>query len=310
MAGAYGGQAVMEGVMMRGPAGMAVAVRLPDGRIRMETVERPLLAAGSVWWRLPILRGLVTLGDSLTLGARALLFSAELAAAGPDAEMAGAGGSNESTALPGLGWTLVPSFAVAVVVFVLLPAVVAGRLRALLPSTVATGLVEGLIRLVLLLGYIGAISLVGDIRRVLEFHGAEHKAIAALEAGLPLSPASASLCSRFHPRCGTSFLLFVVLLAGFAFSLLGWQALWLRVLLRVALLPLVAGAGYELLRLSARVTGRLGAWVVAPGLWLQRLTTREPDASQLEVALAALRQAMVMAGEPAPVRSERAFARA
>lgn len=306
VASAYGGQAVMEGVMMRGPAGMAVAVRLPDGGIRMESLQRSLPSAASMWWRLPVLRGLATLADSVALGTRALLFSAELAAGDPDSAAA----ASVEGAGAGFAWTLAPSLVLAIGLFVVLPSVIAGRVRAVLPSFVAAGLIEGLIRLLLLLAYVGAMSAVGDVRRVLQFHGAEHKAIAALEAGLPLSPATAATCSRFHPRCGTSFLLFVVLLAGFAFSLLGWQALWVRVLLRIALLPLVAGIGYELLRASARGTGWLGTWVVVPGLWLQRLTTREPDAAQLEVALAALRQAMAIAGEPVAVLSGRALAQA
>ncbi len=305
MASAYGGQAVMEGVMMRGPAGMAVAVRLPDGDIRTETLPRPMPDALSRWWRLPVLRGLATLGDSLALGTRALLYSAELAAAGPQTDGAEVGASVEKTGA-GLAWTLAPSILVAVTVFVILPSVIAGRLRPLLPSPLAAGLIEGLIRLALLLAYISAIGLMGDVRRILQFHGAEHKAIAALEAGLPLSPEAAAACSRFHPRCGTSFLLFVVLLAGFAFALLGWQTLWLRVVLRIVLLPLVAGIGYEVLRASARGARGRGAWIVAPGLWLQRLTTREPDPTQVEVALAALRKAMAMAGDA----SGRTFARA
>ena len=302
VASAYGGQAVMEGVMMRGPAGMAVAVRLPGGQIHTDAVPRQMPDALSPWWRLPILRGLATLGDSLALGTRALLYSAELAVTG--AHNDGRDAAIGETSGSGLAWTLAPSLLVAVAVFVVLPSAIAGRLRPFLPSAVAAGLIEGLIRLVLLLAYTGAIALMGDVRRILEFHGAEHKAIAALEAGLPLSPEAAASCSRFHPRCGTSFLLFVVLLAGFVFALLGWQALWLRVLLRLVLLPLVAGVGYEVLRASARGAGGRATWIVAPGLWLQRLTTREPDRTQLEVALAALREAMAMAGEPSsPVSS-------
>ncbi len=304
VAAAYGGQAVMEGVMMRGPAGMAVAVRLPDGRIRLDTLARPLPGTRSRCWRLPVLRGLAALADSMALGTRALLFSAEVAAGdgttdpSPTVSVASAGS--------GMGWTLVPSLAVAIGLFVVLPAMAAGRLRSMLPSAFAAGLVEGLIRLVLLLGYVAAMGMVRDMRRVLEFHGAEHKAIAALEAGLPLMPGSAASQSRFHPRCGTSFLLFVVLLAGFGFSLLGWEALWLRVVLRLALLPLLAGVGYEVLRATARAVGGWASWLCAPGLWLQRLTTREPHPGQLEVALAALEQAMAMAGDHTPqARAER-----
>jgi uncharacterized protein YqhQ len=306
---AYGGQAVMEGVMMRGPAGMAVAVRLPDGEIRVDTLARPLPAAVSGWWRLPILRGLAALADSLSLGTRALLFSAELVAAaeapggsGGPAPVTGRGRGRplvgSPTAAPSvttagaeLGWTVALALAVAVGLFVLAPAVLAGRLRGPVPPPLA----EGLVRIGLLLGYLVAVGAAPDVRRILQFHGAEHKAIAALEGGLPLEVDAVAGCSRFHPRCGTSFLLFVVLLAGVGFPLIAAPSPWVRLGLRVALLPLLAGAGYELLRASA-APGRPPAWAALPGLWLQRLTTREPDRGQVEVALAALHQVLAMEG--------------
>ena len=194
-----------------------------------------------------------------------------------------------------MNWTLVLSGALGIGVFVVLPTVAAGWLRRALHSTAGAEVLEGVLRLGLLLGYIVAITAVGEIRRVLEYHGAEHKALAAMEAGIPLEPELvAARCSRFHPRCGTSFLLFVVLVAGFGYGLLGWQALWVRILLRLALLPLIAGLGYEVLRASARGRGWLAGVVTQPGLWLQHLTTREPDPGQVEVAIAALRAATTM----------------
>lgn len=294
-AAGYGGQAVMEGVMIRGPGGMAVAVRT-DGGTTVDTLRLPLPALATRPWRWPVLRGLAALGDGLALGMRALLYSAEIAAA-PAGEPAGA---RPTVASAGgtLGFTVFLSGALALGLFILLPAFLAGRLRPHLPSAFVTGLVEGLIRLGLLIGYVLALGLAPEMRRVLQFHGAEHKAIAALEAGLPLQASVAARCSRFHPRCGTSFLFFVVLLTGLAFSLLPWQSLVVRLAVRIALLPLLAGLGYELLRLSARGAA-LGRWGAAPGLWLQRLTTREPDHAQLEVALAALRAALELSGDPA-----------
>ena len=287
-AAAYGGQAVIEGVMMRGPVGMAVAVRRADRDISVRL--RLQSAPGRFPWNVPVLRGLAALADSLVLGTQALLYSAELMAADLDGSQGGAPPPDG-----GMTWTLALSGALGIGVFVVLPTVVAGWLRRVVHSTGAAEVLEGALRLALLLGYILAITAVGEIRRVLEYHGAEHKALAAMEAGLPLDAALVNArCSRFHPRCGTSFLLFVVLVAGFGYGLLGWQALWVRILLRLALLPLVAGLGYEVLRASARGRGRLAGIVTRPGLWLQHLTTREPDAGQVEVAIAALRAAMTM----------------
>ncbi len=288
-----GGQALIEGVMMRCPSGMTVAVRRRSGEITVERALRPQPGGGI--WAWPLVRGLGTLADSLVLGTRALLRSAELA----EADL-GDRGSNPPEREGALVWTMLPSLLLAVGLFVVLPTALAGIWRRGLGSAVAAQFLEGAVRLLLLLGYVAGISAVGQVRRVLEYHGAEHKAIATLEAGLPLEVEAARGRSRFHPRCGTSFLLFVVLLAGFAFPLLGWQALWLRVLLRIILLPVVAALGYEVLRLSAR--GRAAAMraLVAPGLWLQHLTTREPDGAQLEVALAALRAALELPGTTEP----------
>lgn len=274
--------------MMRGPLGMAVAVRRADRDISVRV--RPQALPGGFPWRLPVLRGLAALADSLVLGTNALLYSAEVLAGDLDGRPAAVGAGDG-----GMGWMLGLSGAVGIGVFVLFPTVAAGWLRRALHSVAAAEVLEGVLRLALLLGYILAITAVGEIRRVLEYHGAEHKALAAMEAGLPMVPqVVARDCSRFHPRCGTSFLLFVVLVAGFGYALLGWQSLAVRLLLRLALLPLVAGLGYEVLRASARGRGWLAGVVTQPGLWLQHLTTREPDAAQVEVAIAALRAAMTM----------------
>jgi uncharacterized protein YqhQ len=280
----FGGQAVLEGVMIRGPGGMAVAVRGPDGRLVLDVAPRPPATAHPLA-RLPLVRGCAALADGLVLGTRALLFSAEVAAGHEPASARGG---------EGLGWSLLVSLLFAVGLFIVVPSALAGLLRPHLHPAFLADVAEGLIRLTLLCGYLLLLSRLPEVRRMLEFHGAEHKAIAALEAGLPLEAAAAAGCTRFHPRCGTSFLLFVVLLAGICYSLLGWQGLAVRLALRLALLPLLAGAGYELLRLSAGRRRAIAALAAAPGLWLQRFTTREPDAEQLEVALAALRRALAL----------------
>ena len=291
-ASVYGGQAVIEGVMMRGPLGMAVAVRRVGQEISVHL--RPQALPARFPWNLPVLRGLAALADSVVLGTNALLYSAEVMAGDLEGRPPASG-----TTEGGLNWTLALSAAVGIGVFVVLPTVAAGWLRRAVHSTAGAEVLEGVLRLGLLLGYILAITAVAEIRRVLQYHGAEHKALAAMEAGLPLEPALVNArCSRFHPRCGTSFLLFVVLVAGFGYALLGWQALWVRILLRLALLPLIAGLGYEVLRASARGGTRLAAAVTQPGLWLQHLTTREPDAAQVEVAIAALQAAVSMQVPP------------
>ncbi len=277
----------MEGVMIRGPGGAAVAVRSADGAIVVDGWPAPAPAL-AMPWRLPVLRGLAALADGLVWGTRALLYSAERAAGMPGPEAGGAPGGS------GLGWSVAVSLTFAIGLFVVLPAAVAGWVRPFLPSAFAAGLFEGVLRLALLTGYVAVLGALPEVGRMLQFHGAEHKAIAALEAGLPLDVGAAARCSRFHPRCGTSFLLFVLLLCSILYSLLGWQAFWVRIGLRVALFPLLAGVGFEFLRASAGPASgwrRIGA---APGLWLQRFTTREPEASHLEVALAALRRALAL----------------
>ncbi|MBE3589770.1 MAG: DUF1385 domain-containing protein [Firmicutes bacterium] len=264
--------------MMRGPRCMAVAVRRPDGGIALEQRDLGEWLRRWPWARLPLVRGLVTLAESLALGFGALMFSA------------GAASEEEDPLTPGqMRWTVVAATAAGLGLFVVLPTWLIGLLRHAVPSSLGLNLIEGAVRLGILWAYLYAISRTAEIQRVLQYHGAEHKAIAAFEAGLPLTVENAARQSRFHPRCGTSYLLFVALVAVALFALLGWPSLLWRILSRLVLLPVVAGLAYELLRLSARHETRLWArWVAAPGLWMQRLTTREPDAAQLEVAIAAL----------------------
>ena len=275
----YGGQAVMEGVMMRGSQSLAVAVRNPEGEIvtRVEPVNQTLYN-GPIS-RIPFLRGLTSLWDALGLGMRSLMFSADVAL-----------GEEEETSFSGpLAWgTVAVSLAFGVALFFVLPLLVLGLVDDWITSSLLSNLLEGLIRLVLFVGYVWLIAFMPDIKRVFAYHGSEHKTINAFEAGAELTPASVQRFTTLHPRCGTAFLLSVMVISILLFSLLGRPVLWLRILSRVLLVPVLAGVAYEYMRFSARHMDK--AWmrvVVAPNLALQRLTTREPDLEMLEVAITA-----------------------
>lgn len=271
---------------MRGPDRMAVALRRPDGRIGVYRQEFAGWARGRPYLRWPLIRGSVALGEALTLGVSSLLLSAR--------EMAEAEG--QKVGRLEMAGTLVASVALAVGLFILLPTWAVVPLARAGARPLVLNLVEGLIRVAVLLAYVVAISRIREIRRVLEYHGAEHKVIWAQESGGPLTVEAARRQPRLHPRCGTAFLLVAVVASILCFAFLGWPALFWRVTSRLALLPLVAGVAYEGIRFSAR-GGRLGRILAAPGLWLQGFTTREPDDGQIEVAICALR-AVLEGGDP------------
>ncbi len=273
----YGGQAVIEGVMMRGPKGYAVAVRRPSGEIVTRYRDRPVPAARhrSLGW--PLVRGMASLVDSLVVGTDALLWSADQAV-GEDEKISGAEG----------GLAVFLGLAVAVVLFVLLPTLVVSPLVKWGLSRTLVNVAEGLVRLLVLVGYVAAIGWMPDVRRVFEYHGAEHKVINAYDAGGSWDPDTAASFGTAHPRCGTSFLLFVVVVSVALFAAFGWPNLWVRTAIRLALLPVVAGLAYELMRLGANSRSPFVRWLAAPGLWLQAMTTRAPDRAQLEVANRAL----------------------
>ncbi len=272
-----GGQAVLEGVMIRGPHWVSTAVRRPDGAIAEEVLHRPSALVRRRWARLPVVRGVVVLWEALVVGTRALAYSASQAVVG---ELGRPLSSREVALSLGLGVGL------AVGLFFVLPTLL---VRWVDPGwgAVSFNLVEGLVRTAVLVLYVGGVGLFPEIRRVFMYHGAEHKVVNAWERGVPLVVEEVQKQSRFHPRCGTSFLLVVVLVAVVAFSLLGKPPLWARVVSRVLLVPLIAGVAYEVIRAGAR--SRWLRPLVAPGIWLQRLTTREPEPQQVEVALRALR---------------------
>lgn len=276
----YGGQALIEGVMMRGPKEIAMAVRLPNDEI--EVTKQPIKAwSKHPFWKLPLVRGFVALVDSLIIGTKALMFSAGRAA-GEE--------KGEELSFWEMALTIVLALSFGLLLFVGLPTGSAHLLKAKVPGVVLQNLLEGGIRLVVFFIYILLISRMKDIQRVFQYHGAEHKAIYTHEAGLELTVENARPFSTLHPRCGTSFLLIVVVVSIFVFAFLGLNPLWWRILSRIILMPLVAGVAYEILKFSARhLDSPYWHWLIAPGLLLQKLTTREPDDSQLEVALAALK---------------------
>ncbi len=275
----YGGQAVLEGVMMRGARTMAVAVRHPDGHIVLET--EPLnerLYTGPIS-RTPFVRGLVMLWDALGLGTKALKMSADVAV-GEEASLAG----------PATWGMMILGLGLGVALFMMLPSFLAGLVAPYLPSEWLTSLVEAIMRLTLIIGYIWAIGFLPDIKRVFAYHGAEHKTIHAYEAGAGLTVEEVRDFTTAHTRCGTAFLLTAALITFLLFAPFGKLPLSWRVISRLILLPVIAGASYEFIRLSARLIDRPWMRVLAaPNMALQRLTTREPDDGMLEVAITALK---------------------
>jgi len=276
-----GGQAVLEGVMMRGVTTWAVAVRKPDGSIETTTETIEPWARRHAVLRWPVIRGVVALAESLKIGFRALGMSA-------NAQLAE---GEEEEELGGFAWgmTIFVSLAFAILLFFVIPVGLTSLIKDWLDSAFLFWLVEGVVRTAIFIGYIVMISRLDDLRRVFEYHGAEHKTISCYEAEDELEPSRATLYSRLHPRCGTSFLLIVMVVAIFVFAPLGLPEWYWLLLSRIVGIPLIAGIAYELIKWAGR--NRQKSWVRAvmwPGLMLQNLTTREPDESQLEVAIAAL----------------------
>ena len=301
MSANVGGQAVLEGVMMRSPGSWAVTVRRPDGGLAR--VCRPVSSAASRhrWLRLPILRGIVALGESLVIGFRALAVSASFAAVEEGEEPDPESAAELSRGQIAFAFAIAIGF--AVVVFKVSPAVLTNLLP--IHSTIAFVLVEGAIRVTLLVAYLAAISYIPDLRRVFQYHAAEHKTINAYEDGAELVPERVQTYSKIHLRCGTAFLLWVMVIAIFVFALVGrpdWPTL---IASRVLLLPVIAGIAYEVIRFGGKHPHNpVVRTLLTPGLWLQGLTTREPTLDQVEVSIQALRdvlEAERASGAGAPV---------
>ncbi|MGQ9780479.1 MAG: DUF1385 domain-containing protein [Bacillota bacterium] len=278
----YGGQAVIEGVMMRGRDYLAVAVRKEGGEIVVHKEPVGLLTKKYPFLRLPFLRGMVALGEAFAHGLKALLFSAN--------QFLEEGEEEQSLTPTETALMVGTAFLLTVVLFVLLPLGLRSLVSRLTAAAFWLNLAEGLVRALILVLYIVLVAQLKDIQRVFAYHGAEHKVIHAYEAGEDLTLENARRHTTLHPRCGTSFLLFVVVVSAVVFSLLGRQTVLARITSRILLLPVVAGISYELIKLAGRRSDFfLIRWLSAPGLWLQKLTTREPDDSMVEVAITALR---------------------
>lgn len=286
-----GGQAVMEGVMMRAPHSYCVAVRKSTGELVTEESELPRVSEKYPIFKLPILRGLGTLGQAMWLGLKALRFSANnLLDEGQKVEK-----KEVSSWMMALNLIFSLGFFIFLYKFVpLFLATALGKVFPLMHGRIAVNLMDGLIRLAIFLGFLFLISRVKDIRRVFEYHGAEHKVVFNFESGQPVTVHNAQNFVTFHPRCGTSFLLIVMVLSMLVYALLPFDGFLARFLGRLALMPFVAGLSYELIRFAAKRQGSLMAALTAPGLWLQRVTTKPPSDEQTEVAIHALNGAMVL----------------
>lgn len=282
-----GGQAVLEGVMMRGVSTWAVAVRNPEGQVELSSEPLVPWAKRHQLWRVPVIRGVVALGESLKIGFRALAISAN-AQMEPDEQ-------GEKEEIGGWVWglTIALSMALAIGLFFVVPVGLTSLIKDQLGSPLLFWLIEGILRTAIFIAYIAAISRLPDLRRVFEYHGAEHKTISCYEAEDELTPPRAKLYSRLHPRCGTSFLLIVMVLAIFVFAPIGLPAWYWLLASRILGIPLIAGLSYEVIKWAGR--NRRKRWVRAvmwPGLMLQNLTTREPDEEQLAVAIASLEKVL------------------
>lgn len=297
----YGGQAVIEGVMMRGREYLAVAVRKEGGEIVVHKEPVGMLTKKYPLLRLPFLRGVVALGEAFSHGLKALLFSAN--------QFLEEGEEEQSLTPTETVLMVGTAFLLTVVLFILLPLGLRSLVARLTSAAFWLNLAEGVVRALILVLYIVLVAQLKDIQRVFAYHGAEHKVIHTYEAGEDLTLENARRHGTLHPRCGTSFLLFVVMVSAVVFSLLGRQTVLARIASRILLLPVVAGISYELIKLAGKRSDFfLIRWLSAPGLWLQKLTTRDPDDSMLEVAITALRAVLAederAAAKITPMRKE------
>jgi len=278
----YGGQAVMDGVMIRGKEGVAISVRQPNGELN--TVRQPLASIYKGRLReIPLVRGIIVLVETLVLGTQSLLHSAQVAAAEEGEEKI-------PTAL--LWGTVAVSLALGVALFVIVPLFATRYLiDPHIDSALLSNIFEGLIRIGIFIAYLKLVSLIPDIKRVFAYHGAEHKVVNAYEAGVPLEVESVRNYSTAHARCGTAFLFIVLIVAIFVFALVGQPTLWIRILSRIALIPVIAAISYEIMKFgAAHIDNKIVRVLLAPGLLLQAITTKEPDDSQLEAAISALNE--------------------
>ncbi|TCO78779.1 DUF1385 domain-containing protein [Marinisporobacter balticus] len=293
-----GGQAVIEGIMMRGPKDIAIAVRKQDQEIviKKEAIKG---MTKSIFTKIPIIRGSIALIDAMVMGVKSLTYSAEFFEEEEDTEEKGKFelwieknfGDKANDML--IYFSVFMALAVGIILFIISPTVAMNFLKGKITNAWALNAVEGIVRILLFVGYILLISRMKDIQRVFQYHGAEHKTIHCYESGLPLTVENAKTFPTLHPRCGTSFLVFVMIVSLILFSMVGWPNPLMRILSRFVLLPIVAGISYEVLKWAGKSQSKFVQMISYPGLLLQKLTTREPDDSQLEVAIAAMKNVLV-----------------
>lgn len=287
-----GGQAVIEGVMMKGAENIAIAVRKPDGEIVVK--KEPIKSNRKTISKIPILRGVFAFFDSMVLGVTSLMFSAEFVEEDDPKAKDKKPNAFERFLEANFVWiSVVLSISFSVLMFILLPTVVVDFVERFATSTIVLNLIEGLVRIGIFVIYISAISRMKDIQRVFEYHGAEHKTIFCYEHGQELTVENVKKHGRLHPRCGTSFLFIVMIVSILLFSMFEWSSLFYRIVIRLALLPIVAGISYELIKWAGRSQSKIACWMSKPGMWLQKITTREPDDKQIEVAIEALKNVLV-----------------
>ena len=293
-----GGQAVMEGVMMKNGDRYAVAVRKPDKDIEIKVVDYVSVGSRSAFFRIPIIRGVVNFVESLVIGVKTLMYSATFFdeeepedKAKADEDKHGRQSKEKSPEqkkreddLTMIG-TVAFSLIFAIALFMMLPAFIGELIDCVIDNRILMSVIEGVLRLAIFLGYVAIISLMKDIQRVFMYHGAEHKTINCFEAGVPLTPENVKKYSRYHKRCGTSFLFIVMIISIIVFMFISADTAWLRLIIRLLLIPVIAGISYEFIMFAGRSDSKIANIMSVPGMWVQRLTTREPDLDMIEVAI-------------------------
>lgn len=291
-----GGQAVIEGVMMRGSKGLATAVRLPSGEIEVKKESSESLTKKNKFLGLPIIRGFVSLVESLVVGLKSLEFSASFFEDDDETESKFDKWFDKTFKDKGssvlMGISLVISLTFAVLLFFILPTALTSLVKkAITDNVIVLNVAEGVIRVIIFLAYIFLVGKLEDIKRVYQYHGAEHKTIFCYESGIELTPENAKKFGRLHPRCGTNFLFLVMVISIIIFSFTGWQSIGQRIVSRILLLPIVSGVTYEVIKWLGKSDSKIAKIIAWPGLLLQKITTQEPDESMLEVAITSLKAA-------------------
>jgi uncharacterized protein YqhQ len=287
-----GGQAVIEGVMMKGADSIAIAVRKPDGEIALKKQE--LKSNRKTISKIPILRGVFAFFDSMVLGVQSLMYSAEFyEEEDPKAKDKKPSALDKFMEANFIWISVLLSLTFTILLFILLPTVLVNVFEKWTANTIVLNLLEGVVRIGIFVAYITAISGMKDIKRVFEYHGAEHKTIFCYEYGEELTVENVKKHGRLHPRCGTSFLFIVMIVSILMFSMFEWSNLFYRIFIRLALLPVVAGISFEFIKWAGRSESKFACYMSKPGMWLQKITTREPDDSQIEVAIEALKNVLV-----------------